>query len=118
MICVPIGAANLISIFVLDADGTSHTIDAAPGLTVMEALRAAGMSLKAACGGSLACATCHVLIRQGGDSLPAPDDEEEDQLDMAWGLEAASRLACCVRLGQADITVELPRHSRNHAREK
>lgn len=45
------------------------------------------------------------------------DDNESDQLDNAWGLEAQSRLACCVKLGNSDITVEFPKHTRNHARE-
>lgn len=92
--------------------------EARQGSSLCEAMLKHGVAIEHACDMVAACATCHVLIRQGGDSLPPPDDEEEDQLDMAWGLEAASRLACCVRLGQADITVELPRHSRNHAREK
>ncbi|HET6788048.1 MAG TPA: 2Fe-2S ferredoxin, partial [Aquabacterium sp.] len=60
----------------------------------------------------------HVLIRSGGETLAEPDDDENDQLDHAWGLEACSRLACCVKLQDGDITVALPRHSRNHAREK
>lgn len=49
--------------------------------------------------------------------MAAPDDNEDDQLDNAWELEAQSRLACCVRLKDTDITVEFPKHTRNHARE-
>ena len=79
---------------------------------------AASDELRLSAGGRQACATCHVLIRQGADSLAAPDDEEEDQLDKAWGVEPCSRLACAARIGQGDITIELPRHSRNHARER
>jgi ferredoxin, 2Fe-2S len=64
-----------------------------------------------------ACATCHVLIREGANTLDEADDDENDQLDNAWGLEPASRLACCVRVKEGDITVALPKHTRNHARE-
>jgi 2Fe-2S ferredoxin len=59
-----------------------------------------------------------VHVREGGASLSPPDDEENDQLDNAWGLDAQSRLACCVKLRDADLTIELPRHTRNLARER
>jgi 2Fe-2S ferredoxin len=52
-----------------------------------------------------------------GASLAEPDDEENDQLDNAWGLDAQSRLACCVKVKDTDLTIEFPRHTRNHARE-
>jgi len=45
------------------------------------------------------------------------NDLEEDQLDSAWALQADSRLACCVKLGDGDLLIEIPKHSRNHARE-
>jgi 2Fe-2S ferredoxin len=64
-----------------------------------------------------ACSTCHVYVREGEASLAEPGDDESDQLDNAWGLEAQSRLACCVKLGDSNITVAFPRHTRNHARE-
>ncbi len=85
----------MIFIFVLDADGTSHTIDAASGLTVMEALRAAGLPLKAACGGSLACATCHVIVAEKDfDRVGPPSEDEEDMLDQGFDVTRTSRLAC------------------------
>lgn len=89
-----------------------------PGRSLCESLLQHGVAIEHACDMVAACATCHVLIRQGADSLAAPDDDEEDQLDKAWGLEPCSRLACAVRMGQADLTIELPRHTRNHARER
>jgi 2Fe-2S ferredoxin len=49
--------------------------------------------------------------------LDEPSDDEGDQLDNAWGLDAQSRLACCVKLKDTDLTVEFPKHTRNHARE-
>ncbi|GAB4063281.1 ISC system 2Fe-2S type ferredoxin [Uliginosibacterium sediminicola] len=92
-------------------------IEAKPGISICDALLDAGIAIEHACEKVAACATCHVYVRQGASSLNQPDDEEEDQLDAAWGLEAASRLACCAKIGQADVTVELPRHTRNLARE-
>ncbi len=94
-----------------------RSLDVRRGASLCASLLAAGVVIEHACEMVAACATCHVLVREGGASLAAPDDEENDQLDNAWGLEAQSRLACCVRLRDADITVEFPRHTRNHARE-
>ena len=96
---------------------TGATFAAKAGISLCDALLAQGIAIEHACEKVAACATCHVHIRAGAASLNIPDDAEEDQLDAAWGLDASSRLACCVRLGQADITVELPLHTRNLARE-
>jgi len=87
------------------------------GTSICDTLLANHIEIEHACEKVTACATCHVYIRQGAASLKAPSDEEEDQLDAAWGLEPASRLACCVKLGDADVTIELPIHTRNLARE-
>jgi 2Fe-2S ferredoxin len=87
------------------------------GASLCESLLKNGVAIEHACEMVSACATCHVYVREGGTSLAEPDDEENDQLDHAWGLEAQSRLACCVRLKDTDITVEFPKHTRNHARE-
>jgi len=92
-------------------------IDVKPGKSLCESLLKAGVAIEHACEMVCACSTCHVHVRDGGDSLTEPDDEENDQLDNAWGLDAQSRLACCVKLGATDLTIELPRHTRNHARE-
>jgi 2Fe-2S ferredoxin len=88
------------------------------GRSLCEGLLKGGVAIEHACDMVCACATCHVLVRNGADSLEPASDEENDELDNAWGVEPASRLACCIRLGTADITVELPRHTRNHARER
>ncbi len=92
--------------------------EVASGSSLCEALLANGVAIEHACDMVAACATCHVLVRQGGDALAAPDDDENDELDNAWGLEPCSRLACCVKLRGADLTIELPRHTRNLARER
>jgi 2Fe-2S ferredoxin len=88
------------------------------GASLCKGLLACGIAIEHACEMVAACATCHVYVREGGASLPAADDEENDQLDNAWGLDAQSRLACCVKLRDTDLVIELPRHTRNHAREK
>ena len=88
-----------------------------PGKSLCDGLLKAGVAIEHACEMVAACSTCHVYVREGGDSLAEADDNENDQLDNAWGLEAQSRLSCCIKLGESDITIELPRHTRNHARE-
>jgi 2Fe-2S ferredoxin len=66
---------------------------------------------------SCACTTCHVIVRQGLNSLNEADEAEEDLLDRAWGLEPQSRLSCQAILAQQDVTVEIPKYSINHAKE-
>lgn len=64
-----------------------------------------------------ACTTCHCYIDKGFDSLEPAEDDEEDLLDQAWGLKSNSRLTRQTKVGKEDITVEIPKYSRNHARE-
>ena len=66
---------------------------------------------------SCACTTCHVIVRAGLASLNPAEEEEEDLLDRAWGLEPNSRLSCQAILAQQDVTVEIPKYSINHAKE-
>jgi 2Fe-2S ferredoxin len=58
-----------------------------------------------------------VHLRAGTESVAAATEDEEDQLDDAWGLDTTSRLSCCVRVLGSELVVELPRFTRNHARE-
>lgn len=94
------------------------SFDARSGRKLVDALLDNGIALEHACEKVCACATCHVHIRGGAEHLKAADDEEEDQLDAAWGLDAQSRLACCVKLAGPALVVELPRYTKNHAREE
>jgi len=96
-------------------EGTSF--EAKKGKSLVDAMLANGIEIEHACEKVCACATCHVHLREGRNSVKPADDEEEDQLDNAWGLDPDSRLACCVKLGEADLVVELPKHTRNLARE-
>jgi 2Fe-2S ferredoxin len=77
-----------------------------------------GVELDHACGGVCACSTCHVIVRAGLDACSTPTDEEEDELDEAYGLTAHSRLGCqCVPNGRQNLVVEIPPWNRNLARE-
>ena len=87
------------------------------GQKLVDALLKQGIAIEHACEKVCACATCHVHIREGLGNIAPADDDEEDQLDDAWGLDAQSRLSCCVKLNGAPLVVELPRYTKNHARE-
>lgn len=88
------------------------------GRTLVDELLGHGIAIEHACEKVCACATCHVHLRSGAHSVAPADEEEEDQLDEAWGVDAQSRLACCVKVRGERLVVELPRFSRNHAREE
>ncbi|MFN5509744.1 MAG: ISC system 2Fe-2S type ferredoxin [Burkholderiales bacterium] len=91
--------------------------EAIAGVSLCQQLLDHGIDIEHACGMVAACTTCHVIVREGFNLLPAATDQEDDMLDKAWGLSATSRLACQVDAGLADLTVELPRYTINHARE-
>ncbi len=93
-------------------------IEAAPGESICEALLEHGVAIEHACEMSCACTTCHVVVREGFASLGEPDESEEDLLDRAWGLEPTSRLSCQAILKRENVTVEIPKYSINHAKEK
>ena len=88
-------------------------IEAEPGVTICDAALAAGIEIEHACEKSCACTTCHVIIREGYDSLPEADEIEEDLLDKAWGLEPESRLSCQAKIGNEDLVVEIPKYTIN-----
>jgi 2Fe-2S ferredoxin len=92
-------------------------IEAPAGKSLCDALLDNHIEIEHACEKSCACTTCHVIVRQGFDSLNEPKEKEEDLLDMAWGLEATSRLSCQAIVGDDDLVVEIPKYTINHARE-
>jgi 2Fe-2S ferredoxin len=65
-----------------------------------------------------ACTTCHIIVREGFDSLGESDELEDDLLDKAWGLEAESRLGCLAIIRDEDLVVEIPKYTINHASEE
>ena len=76
-----------------------------------------GIDIEHACEKSCACTTCHVIVREGFSSLNSAEDEEEDLLDKAWGLEPQSRLSCQAVVASTPLVVEIPRYTINMARE-
>ncbi|AMO99177.1 ferredoxin, 2Fe-2S type, ISC system [Collimonas arenae] len=92
-------------------------IEAPRGQSVCNALLDHDIEIEHACEKSCACTTCHVVVREGFASLGELDEKEEDLLDMAWGLEATSRLSCQAIVGEEDLVVEIPKYTINHASE-
>ena len=92
-------------------------INAEEGITLCTALLNNHIEIEHACDQSLACTTCHVIVREGFASTGEMSEDEEDLLDRAWGLTSVSRLSCQVKGGDTPLTVELPRYTINHARE-
>lgn len=85
--------------------------------SICNILLKAGINIEHACEMVCACTTCHIIIRQGFNSLNPLSEDEEDMLDKAWGLCSQSRLACQTQLGNENITIEIPKYSINHAKE-
>ncbi len=93
------------------------TFEVPVGAQLCEAILENDIALEHACEMSCACTTCHVVIKEGFNSLTESDDDEDDLLDMAWGLTPQSRLSCQVKVADKDLVVELPKYTINHARE-
>jgi len=93
------------------------TLDIAPGTSLCDALLQNKIAIEHACEKSCACTTCHVVVRQGLESLPEALEKEEDMLDMAWGLTPQSRLSCQMIVESTPLTIEIPKYTINHARE-
>lgn len=100
----------------VERDGTRREVDAPTGLSVLEVAHKHGIDLEGACEGSLACSTCHVIIDADWfDKLNEPSEDEEDMLDLAFGLEETSRLGCQIVMDQSldGLVVRLPSGVRN-----
>ena len=92
-------------------DGTAHQLDVDTGSTIMEAGRDNNMGLEGTCGGSLSCATCHVILDQDSFArVGGPSEDEMDMLDLAFGLQETSRLGCQIEISDAldGLTVRVP----------
>ena len=92
-------------------DGT--VIDVPAGTTLCDGLLQNGIEIEHACEKSCACTTCHVIVREGFDSLAEAEEKEEDLLDKAWGLEPNSRLSCQAKVAQTPLVVEIPKYTIN-----
>ncbi len=94
------------------------TLEIAPGTSLCDALLQHDIAIEHACEKSCACTTCHVIVREGLESLPDALEKEEDMLDMAWGLTPLSRLSCQVKVAATPLVIEIPKYTINHAREE
>ncbi|MEI7739395.1 MAG: ISC system 2Fe-2S type ferredoxin [Betaproteobacteria bacterium] len=92
-------------------------IMALPGDTICEILLDHQINIEHACDQSCACTTCHVIVKEGFDSLNEMQEAEEDLLDRAWGLSPYSRLSCQAIVGQKELVIEIPKYTINHAKE-
>ena len=92
-------------------------IEAESGTSICDALLAHDIEIEHACEKSCACTTCHVIVREGFNSLEPAEEEEEDLLDKAWGLEPNSRLGCQALVRSSPLVVEIPKYSINMAKE-
>lgn len=93
------------------------TFDARPGVSVLDNLLDQGIEVEHACEKSCACTTCHVIVRDGFDTLSEASEDEEDLLDRAWGLTPLSRLSCQAIVGDTRLVVEIPKYTINYAKE-
>lgn len=92
-------------------------IEAKSGVSICDTLLEHDIEIEHACEKQAACTTCHVILRQGYDSLEPPQEKEEDLLDKAWGLEATSRLSCQAKITGEDLVIEIPKYTINYERE-
>jgi 2Fe-2S ferredoxin len=92
-------------------------INAPVGTSICEALLENQINIEHACDMSCACTTCHVVVREGFNSLNELEETEEDLLDRAWGLEPNSRLGCQAIVAMQNLVIEIPKYTINHAKE-
>jgi 2Fe-2S ferredoxin len=95
---------------IFENDG--REVEVAPGTSILEAARACDAQVGSACGGNLACSTCHVYVKQGFDSLTDLEDAENDILDKAFDVRSTSRLGCQASVADQLVKVEITRESR------
>jgi 2Fe-2S ferredoxin len=100
----------------VEPNGTRHEVDAPEGLSVLEIAHRNKIALEGACEGSLACSTCHVVVApEWFDKVAAASEDEEDMLDLAFGLTQTSRLGCQIVMSKDldGLVVTLPAATRN-----
>ena len=100
----------------IERDGNRREVDAPLGLSVLEIAHKNGIDIEGACEGSLACSTCHVIVDpEWYDLLKEASEDEEDMLDLAFGLTATSRLGCQIIITEEldGLVVKLPTSTRN-----
>ena len=99
-----------------ESDGKRQKFDEAPGLSLLDIAHKHGIEIEGACEGAMAGSTCHLIVDAAWyKKLPPPSEEEDDMLDLAWGLTATSRLGCQIILTDEldGLEVHLPAETRN-----
>lgn len=91
--------------------------EAISGVSICKQLLAHNIEIEHACDMACACTTCHIIIREGFNSLNELDELEEDLLDRAWGLTSTSRLSCQAIVNDKNLVIEIPKYTINHAKE-
>ena len=89
-----------------------NTVEVPAGTSLLDAARQCDAYVGSACGGNLACSTCHLWVRKGFDSLSDLEDGEDDILDKAFDVRPMSRLGCQAKVGDEDVECEITRESR------
>ncbi|KAL5606622.1 hypothetical protein BROUX41_003020 [Berkeleyomyces rouxiae] len=101
----------------VDKEGVEYKFEVAEGDNLLDIAQANDLEMEGACGGSCACSTCHVIVEDESyyDKIAEPDDDENDMLDLAFGLTETSRLGCQVKMTKEldGIKVKLPAMTRN-----
>lgn len=88
-------------------------VEAEKGESILNVALRSDIGVEHACEKVCACTTCHMIIREGFDSITESDELEDDMLDRAWGLEPESRLGCQALVGDIDLVVEIPKYTVN-----
>ncbi|KAL1970865.1 hypothetical protein VTN77DRAFT_2699 [Rasamsonia byssochlamydoides] len=106
-----------INVSFIDKDGQKFDFQVSEGDNLLDIAQANDLEMEGACGGSCACSTCHVIVEDPEyyDRMPEPDDDENDMLDLAFGLTETSRLGCQVKMTKDldGLVVRLPAMTRN-----
>ncbi|MCJ1385780.1 mitochondrial matrix iron-sulfur protein [Xylographa soralifera] len=101
----------------IDKEGDEHKFEVASGDNLLDIAQSEELEMEGACGGSCACSTCHVIVESQDhyDLMPEPDDDENDMLDLAFGLTETSRLGCQVKMAKEldGLRIRLPSMTRN-----
>lgn len=106
----------MLKINFIERNGEIKTVEAVNGLSILEIAHKNNIDIEGACGGSLACSTCHIIVNESDfNKLEPASEDEEDMLDLAFDLQKTSRLCCqIIMTNDLDgITVKLPKATRN-----